>query len=106
MAPAPATTRRAATTICTTHPRYVEHDLPGHPENAQRIRAVWRGLDESGFRARMQRLGAPPVDTDLVLTVHTAEYLELLARISANPTTTHLDADTYAGPDALTVARL
>ena len=26
-----------APTICATHRRYVEHDLPGHPENAQRI---------------------------------------------------------------------
>ena len=60
------------TTICATHPRYAEHDYPGHPENAERIRAVWRGLDESGLTARMRMLEAEAVDTDWVLSVHSA----------------------------------
>jgi acetoin utilization deacetylase AcuC-like enzyme len=94
------------TTIYATHPRYTEHDFPGHPERAERIRAVWRGLDESGLGTRMQPLRAQAVDTDLVLTVHTADYLDLLRRVSALPRTTYLDADTYAGPDALTIALL
>jgi acetoin utilization deacetylase AcuC-like enzyme len=94
------------TTIYATHPRYVEHDYPGHPENAKRIRAVWRGLDESGLTARMRPLEAEAVDTDWVLTVHSASYLDLLRRVSAAPRTTFLDADTYAGFDALTVALL
>ena len=37
------------TTLYVTHPRYTEHDLPGHPEHAGRIRAVWQRLDESGL---------------------------------------------------------
>ena len=44
------------TTIYASHPRYTEHDLPGHIERAARIRAVWRGLDEAGLTARMQPL--------------------------------------------------
>jgi acetoin utilization deacetylase AcuC-like enzyme len=96
----------APTTAYATHPRYTEHDFPGHPENAQRIRAVWRGLDESGLTARMRRLDVQAADTDWALTVHTADYLDLLRRISARPGTTHLDADTYAGPDALAIAML
>ena len=94
------------TTICATHPRYAEHDYPGHPENAERIRAVWRGLDESGLRARMRSLEPHEVDTDWVLIVHTEAYLDLLRRVSAAARTTFLDADTYAGPDALTIALL
>jgi len=96
----------APRTIYATHPRYVEHDFPGHPERADRIRVVWRGLDESGLTARMQTLETRAVEPDSVLTVHTAEYLELLRRISAAPRITFLDADTYAGPDALTIAML
>jgi acetoin utilization deacetylase AcuC-like enzyme len=96
----------AAPTIYATHPRYTEHDFPGHPENAERIRAVWRGLDESGLSTRMHAHQAQPVNTDLVLAVHTADYIDRLRRISAAPRITHLDADTYAGPDALTIARL
>jgi acetoin utilization deacetylase AcuC-like enzyme len=93
-------------TVYATHPRYTEHDCAGHPERAERIRTVWRGLEESGLTARMQMLRAQAVDTDLVLTVHTADYLDSLRRISAMPRITFLDADTYAGPDALTVALL
>src|ERR1700739_4557573 len=61
--PSAATGDDVMTTICATHPRYAEHDYPGHPENAERIRAVWRGLDESGLTARMRMLEAEPVDT-------------------------------------------
>ena len=94
------------TTIYATHPRYAEHDLPGHPESAERIRAVWRGLDESGLTTRLQSLDVHAVADDAVLSVHTADYLELLRRVSATSTTIHLDPDTYAGPDALAIALL
>jgi acetoin utilization deacetylase AcuC-like enzyme len=94
------------TTIFATHPRYADHDYPGHPENADRIRAVWRGLDEGGLTARMRPLEVEAVDTDWVLTVHSAEYLDLLRRLSATSRTTFLDADTYAGRDALSIALL
>jgi acetoin utilization deacetylase AcuC-like enzyme len=94
------------TTVYATHPRYAEHDYPGHPENAERIRAIWRGLDESGLAARMRRLEAHAVDTELVLAVHDPGYLDMLRRINATRRTTFLDADTYAGPDAFTIALL
>jgi len=94
------------TTIYATHPRYTEHDFPGHPESAERIRAIWQGLDDSGVASRMQRVQAQAVDTDRVLAVHTAEYLDVLRRVGAGQRTTFLDPDTYAGPDALTIALL
>jgi acetoin utilization deacetylase AcuC-like enzyme len=94
------------TTIYATHPRYAEHDLRGHPENAKRIRAVWRGLEESGLSARMQQLQAQTVDNESVLSVHTDDYLELLRNVSTTSRTTLLDADTYIGPDGLTIALL
>jgi acetoin utilization deacetylase AcuC-like enzyme len=94
------------TTIYATHPRYADHDYPGHPENAERIRAIWRGLDESGLNARMRRLEPGAVDTDLVLAVHTATYLELLERVNTTTRTVFLDPDTYAGPYALDIALL
>ncbi|WP_163753590.1 histone deacetylase family protein [Mycobacterium botniense] len=93
-------------TVYATHPRYTDHDFRGHPENADRIRAVWRGLDESGLSARMQSLQPEPVDTGAILAVHSAEYLDMLGRVSALDRITFLDADTYVGPDALTIARL
>ncbi len=94
------------TTIYVTHPRYTEHDYPGHPEYADRIRAVWKRLDESGLSARMRAVEAGAASVDLVRAVHTPDYIDLLERVSAMGRTVHLDADTYAGPDAFEIARL
>ena len=94
------------TTIYTTHPRYVEHDYPGHPEHAGRIRAVWQRLDESGLSARMNKVEAQPVTDAQILTVHMPDYLELLKRLNLLDTTKLLDLNTYAGPGVLDVARL
>jgi acetoin utilization deacetylase AcuC-like enzyme len=94
------------TTAYATHPRYAEHDYPGHPENAQRIRAVWRGLEDSGLAARMRRLEVAPVDPESVLAVHTSEYLEMLKQVSKSTRVGFLDPDTYAGPEALGIALL
>ena len=94
------------TTIYTTHPRYHDHDQPGHPEHAGRIRAVWQRLDESGLKPRMQAIEAKPVSSELILTVHTPAYLDLLKRVSAQERMFRLDADTYAGFESLEIARL
>lgn len=94
------------TTIYTTHPRYVEHDYPGHPEHAGRIRAVWQRLDENGLSARMNKVEAQPVTDAQILSVHTKDYLELLKQLNLLDTTRLLDLNTYAGPDVLDIARL
>jgi len=94
------------TTLYTTHPRYTEHDQPGHPEHAGRIRAVWKRLDESGLAARMMAVEAKAVSPELILTVHTPAYLALLQRVSAQERMMHLDADTYAGFGSLEIAQL
>ena len=94
------------TTIYVTHPRYVEHDFPGHPEHAGRIRAVWSALEANGLTRRMQAVEAKSVDPEAILAVHSPEYLELLKRVSAQDRTLRLDADTYLGPDAYAVACL
>lgn len=94
------------TTIYTTHPRYVEHDYPGHPEHAGRIRAVWQRLDENGLSARMNKVEAQPVTDAQILSVHTKDYLELLKQLNLLDTTRLLDLNTYAGPGVLDIARL
>ncbi len=95
------------TTVYTTHPRYPEHDLPGHPEHAGRIHAVWRQLEEAGLTERMRTLEVQPAEKDLLLSVHTAQYLDILAWIQETQHhTVHLDADTYASPTSYEIARL
>lgn len=94
------------TTAYVTHPRCIEHDLPSHPEHAGRIRAVWKRLDDDGLSARMTRLEAKPVTDAHILAVHTQPYLELLKQLPTLDRTVRLDADTYATPTSLDVARL
>lgn len=96
------------TTAYVTHPRYTEHHLAGHPEHAGRIRSVWAALDSSGLSERLNKLDAPAVQDDWILSVHTPKYLELLYWIEQHPPhgVHHLDPDTYAGTTAFEVARL
>ncbi len=95
------------TTIYVTHPRYVEHHLPGHPEHAGRIRSVWAQMDAAGLSGRMNKIEAPLVDEDLILAVHSREHVELLKWVDeTGKQNVHLDADTYAGPTAYAIARL
>lgn len=95
------------TTVYATHQRYIDHHLPGHPEHAGRIQAVWRHLTDSGLIARMTPLEPQPVDEDLIRAVHTRDYLATLAWLDEHQQQiTHLDADTYAGPKAYEIARL
>jgi acetoin utilization deacetylase AcuC-like enzyme len=95
------------TTAYITHTRYPEHNLPGHPEHAGRIQAVWQKLQDTGLAARMNNLEAPLVSEELILAVHTPKYLETLNWIaSTNQHNIRLDPDTYAAPVSYEIARL
>jgi len=94
------------TTAYVTHPRYVEHDIPGHPERPDRIRAVWRELDSSGLSQRMKRIEAPRLIDDMILTVHTNSYLHLLNWLPTQSQAIQFDSDTYALPVTAEIARL
>jgi len=94
------------TTAYVTHPRCVEHDLPDHPEHAGRIRAVWAQLEADGLIPRLKSMEAQPADLEAILAVHTAEYLDLLERISQQDRMVGLDADTYVAPVSYEIARL
>lgn len=95
------------TSVYVTHPRYPEHNLPGHPEHAGRIKAIWAQMESTGLAKRMRQLEPTAVDEALIAAVHTPAYLELLRWIDeTKQERVHLDADTYAGPTAYEVARL
>lgn len=89
-----------------THTRCVEHDLPGHPEHAGRLRAVWRRLEESGLLPRLQVLQAQACADAHILAVHSAGCLATLDRAAAQARTQYLDADTYLTPVSAQIARL
>jgi len=75
-------------------PLYLEHDLPDHLENAERLRAIWTELDASGLIPLLLPLPAADVDLTLLRTAHSEEYrwrLQQLAERGGG----NLDADTY-----------
>lgn len=94
------------TTVYVTHPRYVDHDFPQHPEHAGRIRAVWELLESSGLTKRLAVREAQKVTDAQILSVHTPDYLELFKSISRYDGPLRFDADTYALPESEEVARL
>jgi len=94
------------TTAYVTHAHYVGHDMPGHPEHAGRIKAVWQQLDQTGLTGRMKKLKPEPATDAQILFVHKADYLEALKQIAYMDHGIRFDSDTYATPDSPHIARL
>lgn len=92
-------------TIYVTHPRYVEHDMPQHPEHAGRIRAVWQVMESSGLLATLKPAEAPLLAEAPILKLHAEEYIQLLRKLEQFQRTVRLDADTYACPTSYEIAR-
>ena len=92
------------TTAYATDARFAEHDFPRHPEHAGRIRAVWRALDD--LRNQLLPVGAAAASDEQLLAVHTANHLKRLVAVSQQKKAVLLDADTYALPVSLDIARL
>jgi acetoin utilization deacetylase AcuC-like enzyme len=76
-------------------PLYLEHELPGHPERPDRLRAIMSHLEESGLLAQMTRVEARDATTHELRFVHTESLIEAVAS-TAGVTKHRFDADTYA----------
>ncbi|KAL3630329.1 hypothetical protein CASFOL_023313 [Castilleja foliolosa] len=65
------------------------HKIPGkshHPENPDRIRAVWDKLNESEIAKRCVVLEAKDAEDDELALVHTKEHIDLIKNISSKKT--------------------
>ncbi|MHB8604443.1 MAG: histone deacetylase family protein [Thermoplasmatota archaeon] len=64
--------------------RFLEHD-PGvpHPEIAERLRAIDRGLEETGLAKRVKHARPTPASVELIRQVHTADHVALLESLAA-----------------------
>jgi acetoin utilization deacetylase AcuC-like enzyme len=78
-------------------PIYLEHDLPGHPENQQRLLTILRVLKEHGLLERLTHIPAAPVSAERLERAHTRRYIEQVQRLAAQGGG-HLDMDTYVRP--------
>ena len=68
--------------VYVSHPLSLEHDTGGHPENANRIRAIEAALEARGWLG-LDRLEARPADREALLRVHSAQLVDSVAALSA-----------------------
>jgi len=93
------------TTAYCYDPLYLEHNLPGHPENRARLERVMQTLADEGLLARMAPVAPQPVDLDLLARVHRQSYIAALKGF-AESGGGHIDADTYVAPRSYDAALL
>lgn len=75
-------------------PLYLEHDMPGHPESAGRLRAIMALLETQGVLGELQRIAPRDAANDDLRLVHTQQLID---DVQAASTGGHhwLDVDTY-----------
>jgi len=82
------------TTLLLSHPACLDHATPsGHPERADRLRAVKEALSEERFHA-LVRGEAPEGSLDLVTLCHNEDYVTELRHIAPSEGLIYLDGDT------------
>ncbi|HUF54569.1 MAG TPA: histone deacetylase [Dehalococcoidia bacterium] len=75
-------------------PLYLEHDVPGHPESAGRLRSIMAHLEGAGVLGRLEALEARDATLADLNLVHGATLVETVRRAAAGGTN-WLDPDTY-----------
>lgn len=88
------------------HPHYLRHDTgAGHPERADRLRAIETMLKSSGLLDKLESLSIRKATPEEISLVHDKEYVDLIAR-TADKRGVYLDGDTFASPDSYEAALL
>lgn len=82
-----------ATAYCFDE-RFLKHTYQGHPENAGRLLAVMKRLQENGLLDRLDSIPAFLAGEDEIARVHTRSYIDQVKRLSEHGGG-HLDSDTY-----------
>jgi len=97
------------TTLLISHPAFVDHDTgEGHPERADRMRAIDKFLQDDSF-SKLIRREAPlrADDLDFVALAHRQDYVRGLERFAGQITEgqRHIDGDTVVSPGSWEAAR-
>lgn len=74
--------------------RYLLHDTgPYHPETAERLKAIFQGIEAAGHLPRLTRISAQHTDMKWIHTVHTREYVRRFEEVclSGNRSLDHED---------------
>jgi acetoin utilization deacetylase AcuC-like enzyme len=84
-------------------PLYLEHDMPGHPESAGRLRAIMAHLETQGVLAELQRIAPRDATNDDLRLVHSQGLIDAV-RAASGGDHHWLDVDTYVVPGSWTAA--
>lgn len=87
------------------HPIYLEHNRPGHPENARRLQRILETLEAEGVLDRVRLVEPRSATQDELLRVHTPRHIESVKQM-AEKGGGHMDADTYVSPQSFEAAKL
>jgi acetoin utilization deacetylase AcuC-like enzyme len=91
-------------TLLITHPAFLDHVTPqGHPERADRLRAIDRVLEAEAFHA-LAREQAPMAPLETVALCHPMDYIEAIREASPSEGLVRLDADTSMSPGSFEAA--
>ena len=92
------------TTLLYTHESSLKHDTGlGHPECAERLRAIERVLSDELFDD-LERVAAPSVNPEHIELAHPIEYLKAIERAAPEKGVAYLDGDTLMSPGSLDAA--
>ena len=97
--------QHARVTAYTYDPLFLEHNLPGHPENRTRLERIMASLRDERLLDRLVLIPPRPADLALLERVHDAAYVSEL-QVFAEQGGGHIDADTYVGRRSFDAARL
>jgi len=93
-------------TLLYTDPRFLDHDTRrGHPERAERLRAITAHFDATWLAAECARPTWQPAARDRILRVHGSAYVESIADLAAHGGG-RPEPDTVVGPASFEVASL
>jgi acetoin utilization deacetylase AcuC-like enzyme len=91
-------------TLYITHSCFLDHDTGwGHPERADRIRAIHKVLEHEAFAA-LKREDAPEGSEEDVTRVHPPSYVEALKKASPDKGAAYIDGDTLMSPGTIKAA--
>lgn len=92
------------TTLYITHPCFLDHDTGfGHPERADRLRAIEKILSHENF-VSLVREEAPSADEEAIARVHPQAHIDALRKASPEEGSVFLDGDTLMSPGTLKAA--
>ena len=93
-----------STTLFLSHPACLEHQTPlGHPERADRLRAIEQALEDEKFQT-LAREEAPMAPAEIIALCHPMDYIEAIRNASPDEGMVRLDADTSMSPGSFEAA--